>query len=211
MIALIDLKVFGILVFVAAVFAGSAEQTVFAQELPDKIRGYKVHKAKIIVKTEGTEEKNGSAEALVKIGDPQLVKVSLTGIMFELSGSISSADQSGTVDFLTFHDFRVNGLNVDIAEYQHSFEFKKNEPVELPKPFEIFLSTPSAAKGLLNEVRDSRPKWRVTGRVFVFGKFKKSIFKFKRVVPVDIDILIANPLKNEKIESRELTFDPSKN
>ncbi len=170
-----------------------------AQELPDKIRGYKVHKAKISVKSQTSEpgnakEKNDN-EALVKIGEPGIFDVSLTGITFELEAELSSVDQSGTVDFLTFHDFRVNGLKVDVEEYDHSFEFRKESPIALPKPFKIFLGTGQALSGALKEMKDSKKEWRVTGRVFVFGKFKKSIFKFKRVVPVDIDILIKSPIK----------------
>lgn len=203
MIAVFEGMTVRTLLLIAAVLIAFAGISTSAQELPSKIRGYKLHKAKISVKTDISDQrKDGTdAEALVKIDTPQLTDLSLSGITFELGGTISAIDQSGTVDFLTFHDFRVNGLSVEVAEYQNSFDFKKNEPVSLPKPFEIFLSTKSAAKGFLNELRESKPKWHITGRVFVFGKFKKSIFKFKRVVPVEIDLMIDNPLKNEKTEA----------
>ena len=169
-----------------------------AQELPDKIRGYKVHKAKISVKTidqkgAGRLESSDN-EAFVKINEPEVLDVSLTGITFALEAELSTFEQSGTVDFLTFHDFRVNGLKVDVAEYDSSFKFQKNEPIFLPKPVTIFLGTAQALTGVVKEMKESKKEWRVTGRVFVFGKFKKSIFKFKRVVPVEIDILIKNPL-----------------
>ena len=42
---------------------------------------------------------------------------------------------------------------------------------------------------------DPKKKWSVTGTVFVFGKFKKYGINFKRVVPIKIDLTIANPLK----------------
>lgn len=170
-----------------------------AQDYPDKIRGYKVHKAKIVVKTIGDKNTGGNSssenEAFVKIREPDILDVSMTGITFALEAELSSLEKSGTVDFLTFHDFRVNGLTVDVEEYQSSFDFKKNEVVFLPKPVTIFISTGQALSGAVREMKDSKKEWRVTGRVFVFGKFRKSIFKFKRVVPVDIDILIKNPLK----------------
>jgi hypothetical protein len=181
---------------VLLLFAAPVAQT---QDLPDKIRGYKVHKAKIVVKTNDDKqlERNESSEneAFVKINDPEVLEVSLTGITFSLKAELSSIEQSGTVDFLTFHEFRVNGLKVDVEEYNSSFDFRKSEPVLLPKPFTIFLGTGQALSGAIKEMKESKNKWRVTGRVFVFGKFKKSIFRFKRVVPVDIDILIKNPVK----------------
>jgi hypothetical protein len=171
----------------------------FAQDLPDKIRGYKVHKAKISVKvqdekSEKTKE-NDDNEAFVKINEPEISDISLTGITFEIAAELSAIEQSGAVDFLTFNDFRVNGLKVEVEEYNDSFDFQKNEPTILPKPFKIFLGTGQALNGAFKEMRDSKEKWRVTGRVFVFGNFKKSFLKFKRVIPVDIDILIKNPVK----------------
>jgi hypothetical protein len=167
-----------------------------AQDLPDKIRGYKVHKTKISIKThdEKSEKTNEDQEAFVKISEPELIDIGLTGVRFELNAELDSIEQSGKVDFLTFKDFRVNGLAVEVEEYKESFTFKKNEPINLPKPFNIFVSTGQTLIGAAKELGKSKGEWRVTGRVFVFGRFKKSIFTFKRVVPVDIDINIKNPL-----------------
>ena len=178
-----------------------------AQDFPDKIRGYKVQKAKISVKTQdqknqNPEDKKDGLEAFVNISEPELINVGLTGITFELTAQLDSIEQSGKVDFLTFKDFRVNGIAVDVEEYKDSFEFEKNEPINLPKPFVIFVSTPQTLLGAAKELRESKKEWRVTGRVFVFGRFKKSIFKFKRVVPVDIDIEIKNPFASGKRTAR---------
>jgi len=197
--------------FIVFIFLLSFHSNIPAQDLPDKIRGYKVHKAKIAVKTEREKTENSKDkdknEAFVKINDPEVFDVSLTGITFELEAELSSIEQSGTVDFLTFHDFRVNGLRVSVEEYNESFDFKKNETVILLKSFKIFLGTGQALSGALKEIKDSKKEWRVTGRVFVFGQFKKSFLKFKRVVPIDIDILIKNPLNNytETDETKEKT------
>ncbi len=174
----------------------------FSQDLPDKIRGYKVYKAKISVKNQNngnsksarSVEKDNS-EAYVKVGEPELVDVSLTGVTLELSAEIDAFEQSGTVDFLTFKDFRVNGLAVDIKEYRESFEFKKNRIITLPKPVKIFIGAGQTLRGAVNEMRDSKAEWTVTGTVFVFGHFKKSFLKFKRVVPVEVNIKIKNPFK----------------
>ncbi|HQU86111.1 MAG TPA: hypothetical protein PKY59_23490 [Pyrinomonadaceae bacterium] len=184
---------FGLLACVCLLFCSS----VYAQDLPDKIRGYKVYKADIAVKNsaEKTEKKN-DFEAFVKINEPVLSDVSLTGITFELSAEIESIEQSGNIDFLSFQDFRVNGLAVEVEEYKNPFSFKKNEKIILPKPARIFLSTPQTLRGVYKEVKDSKEDWLVTGKVFVFGKFKKFGFSFKRVIPIEINLKIKNPLKS---------------
>jgi hypothetical protein len=169
---------------------------LFAQDLPDKIRGYKVHKAEISVKADRNKnEAKADFEAFVKIGDPQIAEISLAGVTIEIPAEISGLQQSGQVDFLTFHDFRVNDLPVEIEEYKESFSFAKNQPVVLPKPARIFLGAAQTLRGAFREIKDSKEEWSVTGRVFVFGKFKKFGFNFKRVVPVEINIKIKNPLR----------------
>lgn len=167
------------------------------QDLPKEIRGYKVHRAKISVKNQAEKaDEKDKFEAFVKVGEPELIDVSLAGITFELSAEVGSLRQSGTIDFLAFHNFRVNGLAVDLEEYKESFEFRKNQNVILPKPIKIRLSTAQTLRGALSEIKESRDEWTVTGRVLVFGQFKKSFLKFKRVVPVEINLKIKNPLKN---------------
>jgi len=180
--------------FIGVLFFLSSFAT--AQDLPKEIRGYKVHHAKISVKnkSEKTDAKDKS-EAFVEIGEPELIDVSLTGTTFEISAEIDSVEQSGTIDFLSFHDFRVNGLKVDVEEYRESFEFKKNKTIVLPKPIKIFVGAGQTLRGAMSEVTDSRNEWTVTGRVFVFGQFKKSFLKFKRVIPVEINLKIKNPAK----------------
>ena len=41
---------------------------------------------------------------------------------------------------------------------------------------------------------DTRTEWIVTGRVFVFGKFRRYGLYHKRVVPIDLNLTIKNPL-----------------
>jgi len=169
---------------------------VSAQDYPKEIRGYKVQRIKISVKNQAdkTDAKDKS-EAFVKVGEPELTNVSLTGITFEISAEIDSLQQSGTVDFLTFQDFRVNGLKVEVEEYKESIEFKKNQIIVLPKPIKFSLSAKQTLLGALQEAKDAKDEWTVTGRIFVFGQFKKSFLKFKRVVPIEINLKIKNPLK----------------
>jgi hypothetical protein len=49
----------------------------------------------------------------------------------------------------------------------------------------------------IGEWTDSQDTWPVKGRVYVFGKFKKGLFSFKRCVPVELDVTMRNPLKEK--------------
>ena len=178
--------------FLLAVFS---LQSSFAQNLPNEIRGYKVHRETVRVICNGSDPSNkAGAEAIVKIHKPRLIDVSLSGVSFEFSPEISAMEQSGRVDFMTFHDFRVNGIPVEVEEYTEAFPFRKNEPLMLPKPARAFLPTHRILQAAWKEMKESEKEWTVTGRVFVFGTFKKYGFSFKRVVPVDISVKITNPL-----------------
>jgi len=186
------------LVFFVSLWFISAAQ---AQNLPDEIRGYKVHKAKISVtsktdKTENKDEKDKS-EALARLTEPELTDTSLTGLTFEISAEVDPLDYKGKIDFLTFKDFKVNGLSVEIEEYTNSFELDKNRAITLPQPIKIFIGSGQALKGALGEIRNSKEEWTVTGTVFVFGRFKKWGFNVKRVVPVEVNVKIKNPLKGK--------------
>jgi hypothetical protein len=172
--------------------------SVKAQDYPKEIRGYKVQKTKISVKNKNdNESKKDDAEAYIELGEPTVEDVSVTGLTLEIPAEILSTNQSGKVDFLTFKDFRVNGLNVSIEEYKQSFEFEKNKAKALPEPLKIFVGIGQTLRGAIGEMRNSKEEWTVTGTIFVFGKFKKFGFNFKRVVPVEVNIKIKNPLKNK--------------
>jgi hypothetical protein len=55
--------------------------------------------------------------------------------------------------------------------------------------------------GALGDWNTSKDVWPVTGRVYVFGRFKKFLFSFKRVVPVELNLSLPNPMRN-KTEAR---------
>ena len=97
-----------------------------------------------------------------------------------------------------FRDFRVNGLAVEIEEYKESFEFKKNQTIKFPKPIKFSLGFDQAISRALKEWRESKDNWQVTDRIFLFGRFKKFGLKFKRVIPIDVNLSIKNPLKSNK-------------
>lgn len=167
-----------------------------AQDLPGKIRGYKVHNAKVQVVTSVADTTVGApnGDAVVKIGEPRLVDVGLTGVTFEADADLGVLPESGRIDFLMFRDFRVNGIAVAFDEYTNSFDAKRGVAIKLPKPVRGFVSSLSIAKAVYKEMVESKAIWNVTGTVFVFGKFKKYGLRFKRVVPVKIDLKFKNPL-----------------
>lgn len=169
---------------------------VYSQDYPNKIRGYKVLQTKISVKTEREKSSEKTdAEAIVKLGEPELADISLTGITLEVFAEIKGVDQNGKVDFISFEDFKVNGMDVEIEEYRQPFELKKSETIILPKPVKIFIGAEQTLRGAYKELKDSKTEWTVSGRVFIFGKFKKYGFNFKRVVPVEVNFKIENPVK----------------
>ena len=169
-----------------------------SQDLPKKIRGYKVHQDRIVVDASDLESNNDESDAVVKIGDPLLTDISLPGVSFELPVEVTSSDQSGRVDFVAFHDFRVNGISVEIEEYRSAFSFRKKESTKLPDPVTIFLPATSLVEAAWKEVHDAKKEWTITGRVFVFGRYRKLGFYHKRVVPIDINVRIKNPIHSPR-------------
>lgn len=168
----------------------------FAHDLPKEIRGYKVYNAKVSVENKGEKIKNNT-DAFVKIGEPKITDISIAGVTVEVSGEITVPEQNGTIDFLTFKDFRINNLAVSIEEYREPFAFKKNQTVALPKPVKIFIATDKILRGAVKEFNNAENEWTITGTAFVFGRFKKFGFNFKRVVPIEINLKIKNPIKQE--------------
>ena len=179
--------------FIIAVLFSAA--FVSAQEFPNKIRGYKTHKAKISVQNQnGKTEAAKEFDAAVKMGEPKITGVSVSGVTIELTIEFVSNEQSGTIDFLSFYNFKANDLAIEIEEYKTSFDFEKRQTIVLPKPLKIFVPLSQAVRGAARELIDSKTEWQIIGRVFVFGRFKKSFLKFKRVVPVEVNTKIKNPL-----------------
>ncbi|MDM7923574.1 MAG: hypothetical protein QUS14_14845 [Pyrinomonadaceae bacterium] len=184
---------FNSLIRIAFLLVLVAAGDLFGQELPHKIRGYRVHKEAIVLTPANSDEKQKSPA--VSAGEPSVKDVELSGVSFEIPLEFTAPEQSGKVDFITIHDLRVNGIPVDVEEYRLPFTFKKNEAVVLPAPLTVFVPTPRVLQAAWSELRASKAEWKITGRVLVFGKFRRFGFYHKRVVPVDLAILIPNPLR----------------
>ena len=166
-----------------------------AQKLPDKINGYKVYDAKISITTDNLVPGRSDHDARIKLSDPKLADIGLYGATIEIAATVTSAKQSGTIDLVTSKDIFVNVFKVDVEDYNHAFTFKKGESTALPKPARITLKISSLPRAAYNELVHSKTELAVTGTAFVFGKFKKMGFSFKRVVPVKLDLKVKNPLR----------------
>ncbi len=167
-----------------------------AQALPDKIRGYKVEN--VPLKTSNTipegSKFSDEFDLYIQLTKPKISMRGLLSASIDVGADMVATKQSGEIDFVSFHDVRVNGIAIEIEEYGGPLAFKKGVRSSLPRPVTAKLNLVGAAKGAFKELTDSRDQWRVTGTAFVFGKFKKMGFSFKRVVPIKIDMLVKNPL-----------------
>ena len=177
------------------VWFGVCAMAAQAQSLtyPKEIRGYKVERAVIELKDSKTPV--GTENDLIRLGDPQGVSMSPLGITLEIPIVVSPVKQKGKVDFLVFEEMVVNGTSVQIDEYHRAFALPNKNPLTLREPLKFSVYLPNAVLAALGELRDSKEKWVISGRVFVFGRFKKSIFSFKRCIPIELDLTIQNPLK----------------
>lgn len=167
---------------------------------PKEIRGYKVELADVELKQKsgkaGTDSSDVTkSDALIKLGEPRVVGLTPFGITLEVPVTVSAVKQGGRVDFLTFEDMTVNGNSVTVDEYRHSFDLPNDGPKTLSEPISIYVSTPQVVLGVFGEWTQSKEVWPITGRAYVFGRFKKFLFKFKRVVPVELNLTFRNPLK----------------
>jgi hypothetical protein len=180
-----------------------------ARTYPKEIRGYKVERAKVEIKKQqgeqndkAADEASADADALIQFGEASVARMTPLGITLEIPVTVAAVKQKGHVDFLTFEDMVVNDISVTVEDYNHPFDLPTDKPTKLPQPVRLFISTTNALMGALGEWNDSKPVWPVTGRVYVFGQYKKFLFKFKRVVPVELSLTLKNPLLKIKGEKK---------
>jgi hypothetical protein len=203
---------------VLILFSGATTILPQGRNYPKEIRGYKVERTVVEVKKPERKNQQSPAQAqgdgnnqgdsapnsesdvdeLIRFGQPHLTRVTPLGITFEVPILVSPIKQSGHADFLVFEDMVVNGTSVDIDEYHRSFDLPNKNPLTLREPLHFYIYLPSALLAALGDWSDTKETWPVTGRVYVFGKFKKSVFSFKRVVPVELNLTMRNPLRESK-------------
>ena len=202
----------------------SPSQTTTTHTYPKEIRGYKVQRAVVEIRkpesktdrpennqtqsvsqnsaetpgqTDGASTSDADADALIKLGKPQLARVTPLGITFEVPIVVAPVKQSGHIDFLLFEDMVVNGRSVEIDEYHHAFDLPNKQPLTLREPLSFYIYLPGAVLAAVDEWSNSKETWPVTGRIYVFGKFKKGWFSFKRCIPVELNVTMRNPLRDK--------------
>lgn len=211
----------GVLVFCLFLLSPSlATTTGQTRPYPKEIRGYKVERAAVELKTadkastprENDKSQKDSQSAantnqnhtqsapdttvdqLITFGSPKLARVTPLGITLDIPIVVAPIKQSGHVEFLLFEDMTVNNHSVEIDEYHRAFDLPNKRLLTLREPLRFFISTPVAALAAVDEWNNSKETWPVTGRVYVCGKFKKFLFRFKRCVPVELALAMKNPL-----------------
>jgi hypothetical protein len=188
---------------------------------PKEIRGYRVERAAVELKTAtdktkatqpgdkaATPGQNSNApdpgagsspapavDQLITFGQPSLARVTPLGITFDVPVVVAPIKQSGHVDFLLFEDMTVNEHSIQIDEYHRTFDLPTKRALTLREPLRFFIYLPVAALAAVDEWSNAKETWPVTGRVYVCGKYKKLLFSFKRCVPVELNLTMNNPLR----------------
>ena len=176
---------------------------------PKEIRGYKVERTSVDIKKSGNKTRarkigkedesssDSDVDELIQFGQPRLDRVTPLGITFEVPIVVAPVKQSGHIDFLLFEDMIVNGQPVEIDEYHRDFDLPNKKALILREPVSVYIYLPRALLTAVDEWNNSKQTWPVKGRVYVFGKFKKSLFSFKRCIPVELNLTMHNPLRTQ--------------
>lgn len=207
-----SLLVLLVLMSACEVLAQRSNEDGSSRPLPKEIRGYKIHRARVeMKKTNEADRKKSDKKSekeksekdeydedeplLIRLGEPQLVRVTPLGVTFDVPVILAAVKQQGDVDRLVFEDMKVNDTPVTLEDYVQSFKLPNKEPLSLDPPLRIFVSTPQAVLRTIDEIFNSKEVWEVTGRIYVCGNFKKFLLKFKRAVPVEVETEIKNPVR----------------
>jgi len=181
---------------VTALLNGVSRAQSSSHPYPKEIHGYKVERTVVeLKKPKKASNRDSDVDSLIQFGKPQLARVTPLGISFEVPIVIAPVEQSGHVDFLIFEDMVVNGTSVEMDEYHRGFDLPNKDPLTLREPLRFYIYIPSAVLAAVDDWSNSKETWPVTGRVYVFGKFKKGLFSFKRYVPVELNLAMRNPLR----------------
>ena len=179
-------------VILSAGAVGAQDSESTSRAYPKTIRGYKVEQATVEVRNSKSDD---SSAGLITFGEARVVRITPLGVTLELPIVVSPVKQKGRVDFLSFEDMSINDTAVEVDDYYSSFELPNDRPLVLQRPLVVFVGMPSALVGAVMDWASPREMWPVNGVVYVFGQFKKLIFKPKRVVPVELNLQMRNPLR----------------
>ena len=165
---------------------------------PKEIRGYKVERAAVELRE--TKQKNAQQNTtpqLIKFGSPRVAAITPLGITLEIPVVVSPVKQKGHIDFLVFEKMQVNDTSVEIDEYHRAFDLPNKKPLTLKEPLRFYVYLPNAIMVAIDDLTNTAKEWPIVGVVYVFGRFNKSVFRFKRVIPVEINLTTPNPLHDK--------------
>ncbi len=165
-----------------------------AQKLPSRIEGYKVYDANVVVTNRRIEMAPGT-DVLVRLDEPKIDSIGLTGATVSVTGDVTSV-RSGQVERVVFRDFRINGVAVGIETVKDAFPVKTGSPQPIGVAIKVSTGPVSLAKAGYRELSDPKIDWQVTGTLLLFGRFDRLGFTFKRVIPVKVALTVKNPLRS---------------
>jgi len=187
-------RVFALLILVAAPSTPLAQSVGY----PKEIRGYKVERAAVELRE--TKQKNAQQNTTpqpITFGSPRVAAITPLGITLEIPVVVAPVKQKGHVDFLVFEKMKVKDTSVEIDEYHRAFDLPNKKPLTLKEPLRFYVYLPNAIMVAIDDLTNTAKEWPITGIVYVFGKFNRSVFRFKRVIPVEINMTTPNPLHKE--------------
>ncbi|KXK04063.1 MAG: hypothetical protein UZ17_ACD001000977 [Acidobacteria bacterium OLB17] len=161
------------------------------QGYSDRIDGYKVHKRPIVIRSIDREESSGDVN--FRLDGIAFAGVAITAIKFEIRASVSSK-RTATIERVRFEELSANGIPVKAEDLTREFVLPAGELTAIPDPLVCEVSSFGAAKAAWNELTDPKKEWRIKGKAFIFGRFRRFGMTFRRAVPVEIDVLVKNPI-----------------
>src|SRR5438309_2163730 len=151
-----------------AAFAASTIVGAQPAAYPKEIRGYKVERAAVEMKSKREPETQSDqrqasddVDQLITFSTPELARVTPLGITFDVPVIVAPVKQSGHVHFLLFEDMTVNGRSVEISEYAHAFDLPNKQPFTLRDPLRFYIYSPTAVLAAADEWSNSKETWPV--------------------------------------------------
>ncbi len=175
----------------ALIFLLLAAFAVTGQKYPDRIDGYKVHKKPVVIRS--NDQKADKRDFDLQFEDPAFAGASITAVKFELQANVRS-EHSAKIEKIRFENLTVNGISVEVNEFNAGFTLISDEMLRLPERFKASVSSLRAAKAVWLELTDPKKEWRVKGTAYIFGRFKRFGMTFRRAIPVEFDLLVKNPI-----------------
>ncbi len=97
----------------------------------------------------------------------------------------------GKVHKIKFENLKLNEVSFTIPQVD-SFEIPKNPPYEIEDPLIVKAAYGDIALGMLREMLEPNYTFQVTGRIYVYGKFKIDRRNKKAVIPVDVNVELSS-------------------